>query len=233
MAEKTISIKSIADRLLRHPLMSELTLETILDYAIDFQRVVGIPRAFEEKIELIPIENYRGLLPCDWYQTIQIREKKKAGHYMPALRYSSDNFHLKPHRQHGFHDHTFKIQGNIIYTSFKDGEIEMSYLAIPLDSDGLPLIPDNSKYMRALEYYIRKEFFTILFDQAKITLAVLQNAQQQYAFYVGQAQNDLIKLDLSKAESLFNGWSSLLPKDHTFQQGFVHDGAKEHIRIQR
>jgi hypothetical protein len=233
MAEKTVSLKVIADRVLRHPLMSELTLEGVLDYAVMFLRIMGVPRMFEEKIGVIEIENYRGLLPCDWIQTVQVREQKKKGHYMPALRYSTDNFHLLPHRQHGFHDHTFKIQSDIIYTSFKDGYIEMAYLAIPMDNEGYPMIPDNSKYQRALEYYIRKEYFTVLFDMGKITLPVLQNTQQQYAFYAGQAQNDFVKLDLSRAESLFNSWSSLLPKEHAFQQGFVHDGAKEHIRIQR
>ena len=232
MAEQYVTIRSLADKLMRHPLMSDLTLEAILDYSIDFLRITGVPKSFEERVSILEVENYRAKLPCDWIQTIQIR-KNRGRHKGVAMRYSSDSFHMKP-REHGSAsvDYTFKIQGNIIYTSFKDGEIEIAYLAIPLDSEGLPYLPDNSKYTRALEYYIRKEYFTILFDMGKIALPILQNAQQQYSFYVGQAQNDLVKLDISKAQSLFNGWSALLPRNHAFEEGFANSGSKEHLRIQ-
>ncbi len=233
MAEKYTSIKTVAASLQRHPLFSDVTLEYIVDLGLSFMRILGMPRMFEEKIETIEIEDYRGKLPCDWIQTIQIKyDRDKC--FSPALRHSTDSFHLNPskHRSHSV-DKTFKVQGDIIYTSFKEGKIQMSYLAIPLDGEGLPMIPDNSKYMRALEYYIRKEYFTILFDMAKISLPVLQNAQQQYSFYVGQAQNDFVKLDISRAESLFNGWSTLLPRNNTFVEGFANLGTKEHIRIKR
>ncbi len=233
MAEKYTSLKSIADSLLRHPLFSDVTLEYIVDLGISFMRIIGTPRAFEEKVESIEINNYRGLLPCDWYQTIQIKYNNGKC-WSPAIRHSSDSFHMKQrHDKSHSVDNTFKIQGNIIYTSFKDGNIDMSYLAIPVDCDGIPLIPDNSKYMRALEYYIRKEYFTILFDTGKISLPVLQNAQQQYSFYVGQAQSDMVKLDVSKMESLMNGYSALLPRDNSFQQGFANVGSKEYLRIHR
>lgn len=238
MAEQTVSIKVVADKIQRHPLMADLALESIMDYAVDFLRVVGCPKLFEEKVEIIDVEDYRAALPCDWISTIQVRQKKH-NRFMPALRYSTDSFHMNQDhlnrhikKEHSV-DRTFKIQGNIIYTSFREGQIEMSYLAIHTDSDGLPMLPDNSKYIRALEYYVRKEYFTILFDMNKISAPVLQNTQQQYAFYVGQAQNDLIKLDISRAESLFNAWSALLPRNHSSVEGFSNDGAKEYLRIKR
>jgi hypothetical protein len=234
MAEVYSSIRALADKIQRHPLMSDLTLESIVNYSVDFMRICGVPKMFLEKVEIIEVDNYRAKLPCDWYQTIQIREKKE-GHWLPAIRHSSDSFHMNqdPTKMKHSLDGAFKIQGDIIYTSFESGEIEIAYLALPLDDDGFALIPDNSKYMRALEYYIRKEYFTILFDMGKISMPVLQNTQQQYAFYVGQAQNEFIKLDISKAESLFNGWSALLPRDHSFQAGFGNAGTREYLRIKR
>jgi hypothetical protein len=56
----------------------------------------------------------------------------------------------------GSKDLTYKIQGNFIYTSFEEGEIEVSYQAIATDEQGFPLIPDNSSFTRALELYIKK-----------------------------------------------------------------------------
>ena len=70
-------------------------------------------------------------------------------------------------------EYTFKTQGQIIYTSFKTGNILVSYKAIPIDKDGFPLLIDNSAFLRALELYIKREIFTILFDENKISPAVL------------------------------------------------------------
>jgi hypothetical protein len=42
-----ISIKVIIDRLLRHPLLQDLTFEAAIDYTVDFMRLVGVPKMFE------------------------------------------------------------------------------------------------------------------------------------------------------------------------------------------
>ena len=57
-----ISIKAILDRLLRHPLMQDLQLETAIDYTVDFMRIVGCPGMFESKVESIKVTNYRANL---------------------------------------------------------------------------------------------------------------------------------------------------------------------------
>jgi hypothetical protein len=63
---------------------------------------------------------------------------------------------------------TYKIQGMVIYTSMKEGTIEIAYRAIAVDKDGYPLIPDKSTFTNALELYIKKKCFTIWFDLGKI-----------------------------------------------------------------
>ena len=84
---------------------------------------------------------------------------------------------------------TFKTLGRVIYTSFKDGNIQIAYKAIPVDDEGLPMLPDNPIFLKALELYIKKEWFTILFDLGKIQPAVLNNTQQEYAFKAGQCNS--------------------------------------------
>ena len=216
------------DKLTRHPLLEDIPFETVVDYAVDFIRIVGTPPAFLEKTQEIEIKDYRGLLPCDYYQIIQVRvidgEKR-----MGAFRYSTDSFHMsntKP--KHG--GLTYKSQGGCIITSIPDGKIEIAYEAIPIDDEGYPLIPDNSSYSRALELYIKLQWFTVLFDTGKITPQVLSNTQQQYAWAVGQAQTDLIRPTIDQMESITAAWNKLLPditKDHA--NGFIHEGTKEHI----
>ena len=188
MAEQYTNIRLILDRIMRHPLMQDISLETAVDYTIDFMRIVGVPSMFMEKTEVMQIEKYRAMLPCDYYQMIQVRSTK-GGQF--AFRYSSDSFHMsecKGNCGRELADLTYKIQGNMIYTSIEKGEIELSYEAIATDSEGYPLLPDNSSFTRALELYIKKQWFTILFDLGKISPAVLQNVQQEYAWAVGDCQ---------------------------------------------
>lgn len=222
MAEQYLSIKKILDSCLRHPLMQDLSLETAVDYTIDFMRIVGMPRIFTEKVVRITIDKYRALLPCDYYQTIQVRIP--GGH---ALVYSTDSFHMN----NKGNSSTYKIQGNIIYTSIESGELELAYLAISTDEDGYPLLPDNSSFTRALELYIKKQWFTILFDLGKITSAVLQNTQQEYAWAVGDCQSEFNRMSIDQMEAFSNSWRTMILRDHQHSSGFIGDGSRQTLNI--
>jgi hypothetical protein len=126
---------------------------------------------------------------------------------------------------------TYKIQGNIIYTSLESGELEISYLSISTDEDGYPLLPDNSSFTRALELYIKKQWFTILFDLGKINPAVLHNVQQEYAWAVGDCQTEFNRMSLDQAESFYNSWRTMILRDHQHSSGFIGDGNKQILNI--
>ena len=202
--------------------MQDLSLETAVDYTIDFMRIVGMPRMFTEKVIRITIDKYRALLPCDYYQTIQVRIP--GGH---ALVYSTDSFHMS----NKGNSSTYKIQGNIIYTSIESGELELAYLAISTDADGYPLLPDNSSFTRALELYIKKQWFTILFDLGKITSAVLQNTQQEYAWAVGDCQSEFNRMSIDQMEAFSNSWRTMILRDHQHSSGFIGDGSRQTLNI--
>lgn len=222
MAEQYINIKVILDKILRHPLMQDLSLETAVDYTIDFMRIVGMPRMFTEKVVRITVDKYRALLPCDYYQTIQVRIP--GGH---ALVYSTDSFHM----DNKGNSSTYKIQGNIIYTSIESGELELAYLAISTDEDGYPLLPDNSSFTRALELYIKKQWFTILFDLGKITPAILQNTQQEYAWAVGDCQSEFNRMSIDQMEAFSNSWRTMILRDHQHSSGFIGNGSRQTLNI--
>ena len=84
MANNYTSIKVVADRLLRHPMMAGISFEAIIDYTVDFMRIVQCGGFFEEKCTNINIEQYKGLLPEDFYEVNQIRLKRQ---YIQVPRY--------------------------------------------------------------------------------------------------------------------------------------------------
>lgn len=228
-----ISIRQVLDDLLDHPLLQDLSLERAVNYAIHFIQIVGVPNEFEEKTALINIENYRGCLPCDYYDMMQVRTYKE-GEYCPRVfRYTTDSFHHSPNKgDSDTWDLTYKLQNSIIYTSIKEGTIEIAYHAIKVDKEGYPMIPENSSFIQALELYIKKKVFTILFDQGKINNAVLQNTQQEYAWAVGQAQRDLTMPTIDQMESISNMWTQLLQRNNEHSKGMKSLGRREYIKLQ-
>lgn len=228
-----VSIAEIMDNLLQHPLLQDLTLERAVNYAQSFIQIVGMPNMFIEKTEEIKIKEYRGVLPCDFYEIIQVRFIGK--HYnetvQDAFVYSADSFHMS-HNKTRDNNLTYKIQGNCIFTSLKEGTIEIAYRAIAVDDDGFPLIPENSSFIRALELYIKKQCFTVLFDLGKISQQVLSNTQQEYCWAVGAAQSDLVRPSLDQWQAFTNSWNTLIQRTTEHKYGFKNNSIQEQIKLQ-
>lgn len=230
--DKYISLKVIMDNILDHPMLRDVSFERAINYTQSFMRIVGCPRIFEEKVALIDIKDWRGILPCDFNDIIQVRTHSDCGEKnYKVFRYATDNFHMSNNKQDSF-DLTYKIQGNVIFTSMKEGTIEIAYNAFAVDSEGYPLIPDNSTFIRALELYIKKQCFTVLFDLGKINQAVYQNVCQEYAWAVGAAQNDLIRPTIDQMESITNMLNTLVWRVTEHKSGFVNSGSAEKIKLQ-
>lgn len=221
-----ISIKEVLSRLLRHPLLQDLSIETAIQYTLDFFAAMGLPNIYADKVTTICIDNFRGILPCDLIAINQVRLARNG----VCLRAMTDSFNGAHPEDNG--ELSFKTQGSVIFTSFKTGDIELSYKAIPTDDDGLPLLPDNPIFLKTLELYIKKEWFTILFDMGKISPAVLQNTQQSYAFAAGQCNNEFMMPSVSEMEAFTRMYNTLIPRVNEFSKSFRHMGDREYIKMQ-
>lgn len=217
---------------MRHPMMRDIPFETAIEYAVDFIQLMGCPALYCEKTAVVKVEDWRGALPCDFYQMIQVRAVSKPG-MPPGITYraSGHSFHMSPnHPTKGVEGFTYKIQGMVIFTSTKDIDLEIAYRAFATDEEGYPLLPDNTSFLRGLENYIKLQWFTIKYDMGELPENVMRNTQQEYAWAVGDAQSEFARLSLDEAETLFNSFKMLLPRNHQHWQGFFTNGAKEHFR---
>lgn len=228
-----INIRRVLDELHRHPLLSGLTLEQVVSYVVSFIGIFGMPKLYQDKEEVLHIEDFRAKLPCDLISINQVKECKTG----VCLRSMTDNFMPREHydRSAGYkipQELSFKTQGQVLYVSFKTGDVSVSYKAIPVDKDGFPLLIDNPVFLKALEAYIKREVFTTLFDMGKIAPAVLQNAQQSYAWLAGQLQSEFTIPSQSEMESISRMWNTLIQRTSEFNNGFSSLGNKEYIKLQ-
>lgn len=226
MEHRSINIKQLIDKVRRHPMMADLSMEAIVDYAVDFLQIVGLPTAFMENTAVIEVKNYRGELPNDYMEMVQVRTTTNPVVY---YRYTSDTFHKSGNRVHSA-PYTYKVQGNFIFTSEKDTTIEIAYLAIETDDCGLPVLPDNAKFIRAIEAYIKYKHFTVLFDCGKITGQILEKADQEYCWAVGACQSEFNRLTLDKAETVLNILNNIFSPTDLHSNGYANMGDKVIIR---
>lgn len=209
MANSYTSLKVVADKILRHPMMAGISFEAIIDYTVDFMRIVGCFNFFEDKNTTLKLKNYGCVLPSDFYEIIQLRYNKDAFWYTltPADSFFQDEKGV---------NFVYKIQGGCIISSIEEGDVEMAYRAIPIDEEGYPMIPDNSKFTRALEAYIKKQWFTILFDMGKLQGPILNNVQQEYAWAVGAVESEFQDFNLDKAKHFYQSWREIIPRKNIY-----------------
>lgn len=231
MAIKYESLKLIGDRLLRSNIMKGISWDAIIDYVIDFFDIVGAPDLFINKIYTGEIKNFRGELPCDFVEDVQVFLGKTSKTVISPARHATDTLHEHYNKVgNDFAHNTYSINNNYIFTSLKNGWYTIAYKAIMVDEEGYPMLPADRIFVNALEWYIKYKYFTLLWEDGKIEDKRLENAKQEYSWYVGQLESNAQALSLSKAESLFNSFRTLVPRDNEFSKRFSNTGSKEFIR---
>lgn len=205
------NIRVILDDCMQHELLQDLTLEQVVGYTVKFNGIFNIPQLYTEKSTFVEIKDYRGKLPCDLVSIKQVKDTK-------------DNLALKELDSTFFNPNTkdkaFKTQNMIIFTTFKEGKVEIVYRAVPVDEEGYPMIMDNEKYKNALELYIKKDKFTKYFDRGKLHQNILQNTQQEYAWAAGQLESELKTPSMSQWENISQAHNKLIQKTGEFRKGF-------------
>ena len=73
MTTKHVSINTLIDRIKRHPLLKDISTESIIDYTMDFVELVGVPSMFVNGVSTIKVKDYRGQLPDNLVSIIQVR----------------------------------------------------------------------------------------------------------------------------------------------------------------
>lgn len=224
-----ISINEILSRVLDHPLLRDTTLEQVVRYTADFIRAVGMPTFFEDKEVDIEIKDYRGLLPCDLYAVHMVKDKD-SGY---CLRATTDVFSPEEDKRRDlphWAERSFKVQGSIIITSFKEGVVTLAYRSIPVDEHGFPLILDNATFLRALEAYIKMKKFQILFHQNKVNQAVYTDVQQDYYVNVALCRQEFSTPSISEMEAISRMCSRMLEIQTEFDRGFKTLGDRQYYR---
>lgn len=128
---------------------------TLKTWIANVLAIADIPYDKIKKTQKITIKDYRGVLPCD-LDTIDQVQYKGVGMSYSSNTISDYHDPDSPDLRRGT-SNTYSIQWPIINPFFRDGELFIYYWAVPSDSNGFPLIPDNIFFKEAcIRYFVWK-----------------------------------------------------------------------------
>lgn len=123
--------------------------------------------------------------------------------------------------------YTYTIAADKIFTSFKCGQIEMSYLAFAVDEKGLPMIPQETRFQNAVRDYIAHRLSMKLAIQGKFQPAMAEKLEQNWLFYCQSASNKSRMPSIDQMESLKNQWLRSIPNINEHDTAFRYQNMEE------
>lgn len=232
---KVKSIKSVIYNIIGLPFMSDISEEQAMHYAYDLIRLMKMGFMLDQKVKDLKVKDYRAEIPEELITVRGMRYLKEYNHnqYEP-MRYDSDifqsDFHCNEYREEGKCDITYTMNNNYILLNRKEGIVNLSYYAINLDKDGFPLIPDSRSFEQAIEYYIMKKHLFSLRAMGKVSKDFYEEIKQEYAFYIGQAENDLKLAGMDHWDTAMKGINRFIQDKGASRKGYKGLYREERIK---
>lgn len=212
----------------------EIKYDEVIEWIWDIISLIGAPQAFVDKVtdgsenmpDPIIIDNYRGDLPSDLHSVIMARDYDTK---MPMICKSSS--FLRDTEQHYVREaqYTYTLNNNYMFPSFKEGEVELHYKAFPTNALGMPLIPDNIKYVMAVQAYIAERIGFRLYMQDKLSERKYSKLEQERLFYTGAAGTAAQIPSIDEMEGIKNRFLRLKTQTDLHDTSFIYSMEKERL----
>lgn len=105
---------------------------------------------------------------------------------------------------HAGHYYTYN-EGDYLKFSFEEGTVTIYYFGLPLDCDGLPMIPDDDDYAEALMFYVLNRMILGGYKHP-LPEMTFQTTLELFEHYMCRASNNLSIESIDDAEDFMNKW---------------------------
>jgi len=115
----------------------------------------------------------------------------------------------------------FNINDNYVTFSIKEGKACLAYYALPIDSKGFPMIPDDEYYKEAIARYIIKNLDYIGFRNGTVDPKIYQHSEEEYRWYMSQCISNTKMPDIQQMEGIKNMIIRLKPNISEYNNFFT------------
>jgi len=187
-----ISFDEMLYHVRRHPLLEDALKSDIAMDTYEVLRRIGAPGIYTDERIAVNINNYVGELPGNILYINEVNFLTDDGNELPmqyVIGNKKSKWHcaaardLKIRSRYGY-----SINPGKIHVDFEEGQVIFYYKSIEMDDLGFPMIPDDPAVKDAIVAYVKVKHFGIKVDMSILPQHVLQRAEQEYAWYIGQAE---------------------------------------------
>jgi len=207
------SIERIVENVIRDTgFTDEISWSDIVEWVFIAQELINVPNSYIKKVTddnkdwgnypPVQIVNGRGELPCDFHKLISIREYCNK---LPTVGDTGNFLQSKndPNINH-YSNITYTINNGYVFTNIEEGYLEVAYWAFPTDENGIPMIPDDVMYLKAVEAFLTERIARRMWLQDKLSTDKYRALEQDWLFYVNSARTKSSLPSYEQAEALKN-----------------------------
>jgi len=201
-------IKDIMSRLHMNPKLQSINISSVAIYIKDFISITEMYPAKVHKIYYSKIIENSIELPgdLDKVDEVYLCSATDLPDYFFSdnrLTYTHDTSVANQKGILGFLGYTKR--GNRLFfdiVSTQQEVAEIHYRAMNVDTEGFPVLPYDGSLMQAIENYIKYRYYTILAENKQIDYGLVQKAESEYLWYMGQYKNKNIFENVEDAEGI-------------------------------
>jgi len=232
---KYVDVALIIERVYRdYGFDLEIKYDEVIEWIWDVMSLIGAPQPLVDKItdgsdtmpEPIEIVNYRGELPNDVHSVYLARDYDSK---MPMICKQSSFLKDMDQLYQRESQYTYTLNNNYIFTSFEEGQVEMHYKAFPTNSLGMPMVPDDIKFIMAVQAFIAERIGFRLFMQDKLGGPKYQKLEQDRAWYIGAAGTKAQIPSIDEMEGIKNRFLRLRTHVDLHSTSFVYSTVSERL----
>lgn len=222
-----VTYKSILARLYSElGSLTEIQEDDCIEWIADALSMIDTFSQYIQINTILEMDEGKAKLPLNFYKLVDITHNNK------VLMWSSNSFIkdyacdncLIPQPCNGCGMHSFYINGGFLITDIKttspNNKICLSYIGVPVDEEGYPLIPDDIYFFKACVAYIIHRIDYREWRKGNITKAIFDKSESEWLFYVSAARGSANLPDIAKLENLKNIIVRLIPKQNDYFNSF-------------
>ena len=123
----------------------------------------------------------------------------------------------------------YKISNGIMYTNFREGYVEMTYLALPVDEFGMPMVPDDERFIQAVKWYLisRLDYKRWRMSRNAMDERIFASSERESLWYIQSARGRHKVPSIDMMEGIKNMLLRSIVKINEHKTGFKNTNITE------
>jgi hypothetical protein len=212
----------------------QLYIDDAREWAVRAMNLIGVNIADEHVVETFDVQDFKLELPENVKEILGIRSHESK----LSLTVSTDLYTISltdedPQKINAYKAGnvdtvtlpTYKIVNGYLFFNFREGKIDILYTKYMTDENGCIMIPDEDRYLMAIEAYIVFKIDSKLYRRGLIPRDVKIESEQNWLWYVNSAANKMIMPNYDSAENLSRRAQSMRAARDSQSSGFAALGS--------